>query len=338
EATAGRDDAAVRRIRRIRAIEALGAEVLVVAADAADPAAMAGVFDQAEARFGPIHGVIHAAGVTTRSTMRPIAALTAIDCEAQFRPKVAGVVALEQALAGRTLDFCLLASSLSTVLGGPGLAAYAAGNLFLTAFARRMSESGPTPWISLLWDGWSFPTESRRPGRFDMQAAEGVETFRRALAAPMSELVVSTGDLRTRLDQWVEKPAQPDSGAAPREQHERPELARAYDAPVGDTEIALADIWRALLGIERIGTADNFFELGGHSLLALRLTARLQEAFQIELPVQVVFDAPTVKQMAVLVERTREALDAEVARMEEMLRMVEDLPDDQLRGLLEPQE
>jgi amino acid adenylation domain-containing protein len=334
---AGQADPRARRVERIRAIEALGGEVLTVAADVADSAALGAALDLAEARFGRIDGVIHAAGVTTRSTLRPIAALGPAECEEQFRPKAAGAISLARALTGRQLDFCVVTSSLSTVLGGPGLSAYAAANLFLNAFVRRMNAAGPTPWSAVLWDGWSFAAEDRRPGRFDMQPGEGVETFRRALAAlPINELVVSTGDLQARLDQWVRKA---DEESAPeREQHERPELASAYSAPVGETETALVDIWRALLGLERVGTADNFFELGGHSLLALRLVARLQDAFQIELPVQTVFDAPTIAEMAAAVDKARQALDADVARMEEMLRLVEGLAEDELRNLLEPQE
>jgi amino acid adenylation domain-containing protein len=326
-----------RLIERIRSIEALGEEVMTIAADVADTAALAAALDRVESRFGRIDGVIHAAGVTTRSTMRPIAALGPAECEEQFRPKVAGVVSLARALTGRTLDFCLVTSSLSTVLGGPGLSAYAAANLFLNAFVRRMNAEGPTPWTALLWDGWSFPAEDRRPGRFDMQPDEGVETFRRALSAlPVNELVVSTGDLQARIDQWVRKTGAEEASAG--ERYERPDLASVYAAPVSETEIALAEIWRTLLGLERIGTADNFFELGGHSLLALRLMARLQDAFQIELPVQAVFDAPTIAQMAAAVDRARQTLDADVARMEEMLRLVEALPEDELRTLLEPQE
>jgi acyl transferase domain-containing protein len=325
------------RIEKIRAIEALGGEVMMIAADVADTAALTAALDRVESAWGRINGVIHAAGVTTRSTLRPIAALGHAECEEQFRPKVAGVVSLARALADRTPDFCVVTSSLSTVLGGPGLSAYAAANLFLNAFVRRMNAAGPTPWTALLWDGWSFPAEDRRPGRFDMQPAEGVETFRRALAAlPVNELVVSTGDLQARIDQWVRKTEVEEAPA--RERHERPELSSAFSAPASETEVALADIWRTLLGLDRIGTADNFFELGGHSLLALRLIARLQDAFQIELPVQAVFDAPTIAQMAGAVDRARQALDADVARMEEMLRLVEALPEDELRNLLEPQE
>ncbi|HEU4456088.1 MAG TPA: amino acid adenylation domain-containing protein, partial [Longimicrobium sp.] len=58
--------------------------------------------------------------------------------------------------------------------------------------------------------------------------------------------------------------------------------ARAFEAPLGETEVALAEIWAELLGIERIGRRDDFFALGGHSLLAVRVVSRVRQALGVE--------------------------------------------------------
>lgn len=72
----------------------------------------------------------------------------------------------------------------------------------------------------------------------------------------------------------------------------------AYEAPEGETEIMLAAIWQELLGVERIGRHDSFFALGGHSLLAVRLMSRIRAAFDVELPIRALFEAPDIARMA----------------------------------------
>jgi acyl-CoA synthetase (AMP-forming)/AMP-acid ligase II/acyl carrier protein len=72
--------------------------------------------------------------------------------------------------------------------------------------------------------------------------------------------------------------------------------------PTGFLEEQLAAVWQRVLGVERIAIHDNFFDLGGHSLLAAQLITRTSEAFQIELPLQAIFEAPTLQEMAALVE------------------------------------
>ncbi|HEX6291359.1 MAG TPA: amino acid adenylation domain-containing protein, partial [Herpetosiphonaceae bacterium] len=81
-----------------------------------------------------------------------------------------------------------------------------------------------------------------------------------------------------------------------------PELAAELDecfvAPSNPIEELLASVWADVLGVERVGTRDNFFELGGHSLLATQIASRVREAFQVELPVRGLFEAPTVAELA----------------------------------------
>ncbi|MBF6651217.1 phosphopantetheine-binding protein, partial [Methylobacter sp. BlB1] len=77
--------------------------------------------------------------------------------------------------------------------------------------------------------------------------------------------------------------------------------AREYEAPQGETEQALADIWAELLKIEQVGRHDNFFELGGHSLLAISLIEKMGQRGLVA-DVRVVFTAPTLAKLAEAVE------------------------------------
>jgi amino acid adenylation domain-containing protein len=75
-----------------------------------------------------------------------------------------------------------------------------------------------------------------------------------------------------------------------------------YVAPRSTLEEELARIWAKVLGKQQVGIHDNFFELGGHSLLATQLTSRIRDAFQVELPVRHLFEAPTVATLAKHIE------------------------------------
>jgi len=73
-------------------------------------------------------------------------------------------------------------------------------------------------------------------------------------------------------------------------------------APRTPTEEILAGIWSEVLGVEGVAAHDHFFELGGHSLLATQVMARIANAFAVELPLRSVFEAPTVAQLAAVVD------------------------------------
>ncbi|HEU0054322.1 MAG TPA: condensation domain-containing protein, partial [Longimicrobium sp.] len=99
--------------------------------------------------------------------------------------------------------------------------------------------------------------------------------------------------------------------------------------PRTETETRLAVIWAEVLRLERVYADDNFFDLGGHSLLATQLAVRVREAFQIELPLQRVFESPTVVALARVVDQ------AKAAALLAILDDLEALPDEEVRALLE---
>ena len=207
----GSEDPISQRILRVRQIESLGGRVLVLKADASDRAAMEAAFAAAEEQFGPINGVIHAAGLILGDAFRPIAETDPDSCRRQFEPKVDGLVVLDELIAGRDLDFCMLVSSLSSMLGGLRYGAYSAANAFMDVMAARRNRSSRYPWLTVNWDAWLRAEDEARlkagktlPDGFVLSGADGVDAFRRLLSADAGvQVVVSTGDLQERLHQWV---------------------------------------------------------------------------------------------------------------------------------------
>jgi amino acid adenylation domain-containing protein len=78
----------------------------------------------------------------------------------------------------------------------------------------------------------------------------------------------------------------------------RTSLDNEYVAPQSELEKDFVEIWQELLGISKIGIKDNFFELGGHSLLAAQLMNRINEKLRIILPLNIIFNAPTIFELA----------------------------------------
>ncbi|MBZ4422336.1 amino acid adenylation domain-containing protein [Myxococcus sp. RHSTA-1-4] len=100
-----------------------------------------------------------------------------------------------------------------------------------------------------------------------------------------------------------------DRKALPEPETERAGAAEAYVPPRTPMEQIVADLWAGLLQVERVGAHDNFFDLGGHSLIATQVASRLHALLGVELPLQQIFDAPTVEKLARRVEEARQEAD-----------------------------
>jgi acyl carrier protein len=113
----------------------------------------------------------------------------------------------------------------------------------------------------------------------------------------------------------------------------RPQLLRPYLAPRSDVELQIASICQELLGLERVGIDDNFFELGGHSLMAMQLIARVRAHYGAEIGLAGLFREPTIRRLAEAVEEGI-LKSSDPDEVEEMLKMLEEIGDDQALELM----
>jgi acyl carrier protein len=83
-------------------------------------------------------------------------------------------------------------------------------------------------------------------------------------------------------------------------------IEREYVAARTPVEEKLSDIWSDVLGIEQISVHDDFFDLGGHSLLATQVISRVRKTYNIELPLRLLFETPTIATFAALIEENKD--------------------------------
>ncbi|HEV7553726.1 MAG TPA: phosphopantetheine-binding protein, partial [Candidatus Angelobacter sp.] len=80
-----------------------------------------------------------------------------------------------------------------------------------------------------------------------------------------------------------------------------------YVGPRNPTEETLCRLWQEVLRRERVGIHDNFFKIGGHSLMAVQLATRIREGFKLDIPLQRMFELPTIAQLAEAIDQALQA-------------------------------
>jgi acyl carrier protein len=210
---------------------------------------------------------------------------------------------------------------MSSIYGGFGQVDYCAANAFLDAFAhysyfRQQRLTVSINWDWWQWDSWqdsllSFSPElqagfKQMRERYGITFQEGIDALSHILFSKLSQVVVSTrnlqGIIKQHKDFAISTLLKKSEKSCSESKHLRPNLKTAYVAPSNEIESKIADCYQELLGIEQVGIHDNFFDLGGHSLIGTQLISQLRKDFQVELSMRVLFEAPTVVELALVVE------------------------------------
>lgn len=180
-----------QKILQIKRIESFGGKVCILKASVEDQEQMQQAFHVGLTEFRTINGVFHLAGETKSEGYSYITNMSQTHLESQLKSKVQGLLVLNDVInkLGSELDFVFLSSSLSTILGGLQLGAYAAANAFMDVFAKKQ-DGGKTIWFCPNWEGCS--------------ANETKESLCRVLSTTnVPHLVMAISDLHTRLAQWI---------------------------------------------------------------------------------------------------------------------------------------
>ncbi|MCP4157762.1 MAG: KR domain-containing protein, partial [bacterium] len=270
-----------------------------------------------------INGVIHTAALTGEHIVKTIAETERSDYEKQFQPKVWGYLVLREIFKKKNLDFCIVTSSLSAILGGLGFAVYSAANSSLDAYVQYDSPTQSGRWISINLDSWIFAEkeEQKSPGAPQREPgitpAEGRTLLKRVLYhCNTNQVIVSVTALQDRIHRWVmlktlqeeEKPGQEEKPTY----HERPELSSTYTEPRDKLEQEMVAIWQTSFGIETIGIHDDYFEMGGDSLKGMMFVNKYNKLLKETINLKIMFEAPTIAQQVEYLRKNHTAAAAAV--------------------------
>lgn len=317
EAPEGSD--ARRRVHGVMQLEALGAKVDVVAGDVADRDFVARTVDKLRAKGKSLKGVVHAAADIS---FRSILELDAAALRSTLRPKILGAWVLHEQLQGQDLDFFVMFSSSTALLGSHGLAHYAAGNHFMDMLAHYRQARG-LPALSVNWGTWDeirLMDDTMR----ERARAHGLEPMESAIALQaLACLIPAAGAQRVVADiNW--RRLHKESGGQPRPfldaiEWDAPseEITQAAAVPTVGVRESLLRLaaeqrlerlgdWveqevRSILRIpdgERLDRTQGLFQAGLDSLMAVQLRERFQREFGRAFPATLAFNHSTIEALA----------------------------------------
>jgi nonribosomal peptide synthetase DhbF len=318
------------RLRRLRELQRLG-RVRYVHADAGDEAAVRSAIEAAEAAWGlPVEGALHLAGEMDGVDA---AALDRGRVHAVLRSKVAPAWTLGRLMAERS-GFVVAFSSVNALFGGAQVAAYAAANAFLDAWAVHAAAQG-VPAHVLSWSRWQSMGMSsgagddelvRSRGYRVLSTEEGLRAFDAAMRLPAAHTVIGIDPTNPFVLSRVNAPVMPldrlevschplptacgDLAVTDVLGRSLPVLAVAdpcagapADSARPQTLAAIAGFWQDVLSTAEVSHGEGFFELGAQSLHLPRVQYMIEDRLKVRVEISDFFRYPTVAALAARVDR-----------------------------------
>ena len=308
-ALAGRTAPGNQQLAHIRAMKA---DVRVFQSDIASAAQAATLLAGIAESMPPLRGILHVAGVLEEVALPQ---LTPESIQRVMRPKSAGAWNLHRLTVGLPLDFFVLFSSASSLLGAPGQAAYAAANAFLDSLAHYRRSLG-LPGLAIDWGRWAEVGLAAREDRAVLLAGQGLAGMAAEDALDILELLMAAdrpqaAAMAFDFRQWSER--FPRAAAAPLFDLLRGNAARQLPGQTARQLAAMAPPDRARelakhirhhaetvirLPAGSLPADASFFARGMDSLTAIELRNRLEEIAGLMLPATTIWKFPTVHALA----------------------------------------
>lgn len=325
---------------KLRALAALGAKVEYRQADVTDRQVVFNLIRDIQDDYGGLNGIVHGAGIIQD---RFILQKSAAETEDVLAPKVLGLVHLDKASKNIPLDFFILFSSVTAVLGNPGQADYAMANSFMDRYAKYRSElvtagrrHGHT--LSINWPLWkeggmridaqSEKSLALRTGMLPMNTRTGIRLLYAGIALGNHQIAAAHGDMRKLRTQGFAIRAEVESAAnryttVAEKSSESEHIITESGDKITNKRLLMGKVLTAILHIvsgilkvkfEDIDVDAEFGEHGFDSIMLTELANKLNEAYKLELTPTIFFEFPAIRSfIEYLVSEYEDALAKKLA-------------------------
>ncbi|MEK7433713.1 MAG: SDR family NAD(P)-dependent oxidoreductase [Cyanobacteriota bacterium] len=296
-------------------------ECYILKADINDKNDLETIFSEINNKIGKISYFIHSAGIISSGL---ISIKKSDDYKEIFSVKINATKNIYELCNKYQIKKLILFSSLTTILGGIGETAYISANSFLNSFTDKYSNLDKKVSITTInWCSWKEVGMAKKmydrnselkyffeDNDFSITLEEGNNIFNTVLNNEgITNIFISPLDIKFIQEKYTKVSISNMKNLLKEylntkkvNLYERPKLKNTYIEAKTDLELIIKNIWQDNLGIKNIGTEDNFFDLGGHSLLLAKMKIDLEEKLGYELPMSSVFNANTIKELAIHLE------------------------------------
>ena len=287
----GNNEKTVEKIKAIRELESLGAQIVVCRADVSNKEQMLAVKSQVEALDWTVDGIFHTAGVIRDQLIQNKSQAEFLEV---FQAKVQGTWILYELFSPQRLDFFVLFSSIVSVFGNPGQADYAAANAFMDTFAHWYG-----PAISLNWSMWAEAGMAVRSGVIEKNRAIGLKPFllNEAIEAMLAAMPLKVSQVLLMNNSLEDLQGGERAGKV----EVLPDAGEDEENPLEEyIEDRLVNQIARILEVDgaEVTVDENFLELGLDSMSLLNLATWLGETAKISLYPTLLFEYPTVADLA----------------------------------------
>ena len=280
-----------------------GASVHYFSADIANYDRVQEVVCKIKKQFGPVNGVVHAAGVGGQLRINRH---TIDSFKETLLPKVHGTQNLYEQLDIKKLDFFILFSSLNAFMAAERESNYSAANAFLDSFAAKLNQEGVHA-MTVRWSFWSETGMGFRMGfreqfgikpEYSVTNKEGVDVFNHIMLQGHTDVLISKNDIEGfPLDALAKLSQHADDNRVQQERYKEADSTENM-AQIDSFEDMLLEIWKKVLSRTEIDPNENFFQMGGHSLLGLQVRNQVEKKIHLKLEYKDIVEYPTINTLA----------------------------------------